>query len=387
MYKVVFILILFPHFVLSTEIIGEYSVDNRYFFNDGAQGQKKRHSSFTFSPEIFKEENNTIFHFKPKLRKDNKDAERNLLDIQELYQLEILENKEIKYGISKEFWGVTETSHRVDIINQIDSSESFDGEEKLGQPMIKISYDEDWGLLDIYALIGFRERTFSGINGRLRMPMTIDSDNPIYQSSLKNKRVDFAIRWSNYYDELEIALSHFSGTSREPRYLQSRKDLSMISPLYELIDQTGIEMQYLWGSLAIKAEVISRSGQEDRFTAATYGFEYTQVGILDTRIDLGWVIEANHDDRLESSPAVVGTRITLNDIADTQVLSGFIYNERSEELGFLLEASRRIGSCCSISIEGMYFDDTNEDNNQFKLFQFFKEDDFLRIELIYYLGD
>ena len=253
--------------------------------------------------------------------------------------------------------------------------------------MFKISYDEDWGLLDIYALIGFRERTFSGIKGRLRMPMTIDSDNPIYQSSLKNKRVDFAIRWSNYYDELEVALSHFSGTSREPRYLQSRKDLSMISPLYELIDQTGIEMQYLWGSLAIKAEVISRSGQEDRFTAATYGFEYTQVGILDTRIDLGWVIEANHDDRLESSPAVVGTRITLNDIADTQVLSGFIYNERSEELGFLLEASRRIGNCCSISIEGMYFDDTNEDNNQFKLFQFFKEDDFLRIELIYYLGD
>ena len=378
------ICILFSQLIVG-EIIGELSFDNRYFFNAGLQEQKKNHTSFTFSPEIFKDDSNRIFHFKAKLRKDTEDSGRNLNDIQELYLINILEDKEIKLGVSKEFWGVTETSHRVDIINQTDFTEGFDGEEKLGQPMIKISLERQWGLLDIYTLLGFRERNFSGNKGRLRLPLSINKKDSLYSSSSKNKRADFAIRWSNYYDDFDIAISHFSGTSREPRFLPSANEFNELVPVYDVIDQTGLEIQYLLDSLAIKGEVISRSGQGERFTAATYGFEYTQVGVLQTRIDLGWVVEFNHDDRLESSPFVLGTRLSFNDIYDSQILSGFIVNDKSKELGFLLEASRRIGECCMLSIEGVYFDDTDEDNGQKKLFQAFKQDDFLRAEFIYYL--
>jgi len=376
--------ILFSQLILG-EIIGELSFDNRYFFNAGLQEQKKNHTSFSFSPEIFQDNSNKIFHFKAKLRKDSEDSGRNLNDIQELYLINILEDKEIKYGVSKEFWGVTETSHRVDIINQTDFTEGFDGEEKLGQPMIKISLERQWGLLDIYTLLGFRERNFSGKKGRLRLPLPINEKGSLYSSSSKNKRADFAVRWSNYYDDFDIAISHFSGTSREPRFLPSANKINELVPVYEVIDQTGLEIQYLLDSLAIKGEVISRSGQGERFTAATYGFEYTQVGVLQSRIDLGWVVEFNHDDRLESSPFVLGTRFSFNDIYDSQILSGFILNDKSKELGFLLEASRRIGECCLLSLEGIYFDDTEEDNGQKKLFQAFKEDDFLRAEFIYYL--
>ena len=376
--------ILFSQLILG-EIIGELSFDNRYFFNAGLQEQKKNHTSFSFSPEIFQDNSNRIFHFKVKLRKDSEDSGRNLNDIQELYWINILEDKEIKYGVSKEFWGVTETSHRVDIINQTDFTEGFDGEEKLGQPMIKISLERQWGLLDIYTLLGFRERNFSGKKGRLRLPLPINEKGSLYSSSSKNKRADFAVRWSNYYDDFDIAISHFSGTSREPRFLPSANKINELVPVYEVIDQTGLEIQYLLDSLAIKGEVISRSGQGERFTAATYGLEYTQVGVLQSRIDLGWVVEFNHDDRLESSPFVLGTRFSFNDIYDSQILSGFILNDKSKELGFLLEASRRIGECCLLSLEGIYFDDTEEDNGQKKLFQAFKEDDFLRAEFIYYL--
>ena len=376
--------ILFSQLILG-EIIGELSFDNRYFFNAGLQEQKKNHTSFPFSPEIFQDNSNRIFHFKVKLRKDSEDSGRNLNDIQELYLINILEDKEIKYGVSKEFWGVTETSHRVDIINQTDFTEGFDGEEKLGQPMIKISLERQWGLLDIYTLLGFRERNFSGKKGRLRLPLPINEKGSLYSSSSKNKRADFAVRWSNYYDDFDIAISHFSGTSREPRFLPSANKINELVPVYEVIDQTGLEIQYLLDSLAIKGEVISRSGQGERFTAATYGLEYTQVGVLQSRIDLGWVVEFNHDDRLESSPFVLGTRFSFNDIYDSQILSGFILNDKSKELGFLLEASRRIGECCLLSLEGIYFDDTEEDNGQKKLFQAFKEDDFLRAEFIYYL--
>ncbi len=385
MLKGLLVMSILPAQLVVGEMIGELSFDNRYFFNVGLQEQEKNHSSFSFSPEIFKDDSNRIFHFKAKLRRDSEDSGRNLNDIQELYLINIFEDKEIKFGVSKEFWGVTETSHRVDIVNQTDFTEGFDGEEKLGQPMIKISFERPWGLLDIYALLGFRERNFSGIKGRLRSPLSINEKNSLYSSSSKNKRVDFAFRWSNYYDNLDIAISHFSGTSREPRFLPSPNKINALVPLYEVIDQTGLEIQYLLDSLVIKGEVISRSGHGARFTAATYGFEYTQVGFLQTRMDLGWVVEFNHDDRLESSPFVLGTRFSFNDIYDSQILSGFIINDRSKELGFLLEASRRIGECCLLSLEGVYFDDTDEDNGKQKLFQAFMEDDFLRAEFIYYL--
>ena len=385
MLKSLLVMSILPAQLVVGEMIGEVSFDNRYFFNVGLQEQEKNHSSFSFSPEIFKDDSNRIFHFKAKLRRDSEDPGRNLNDIQELYLINIFEDKEIKFGVSKEFWGVTETSHRVDIINQTDFTEGFDGEEKLGQPMIKISLERSWGLLDVYALLGFRERNFSGIKGRLRLPLSINEKNSLYSSSSKNKRVDFAFRWSNYYDDLDIAISHFSGTSREPRFLPSPNEINALVPLYEVIDQTGLEIQYLLDSLAIKGEVISRSGHGDRYTAATYGFELTQVGFLQTRMDLGWVVEFNHDDRLESSPFVLGTRFSFNDIYDSQILSGFIINDKSKELGFLLEASRRVGECCLLSLEGVYFDDTDEDNGQQKLFQAFMEDDFLRAEFIYYL--
>ena len=371
--------------IIIGEIIGEISFDNRYFFDIGLEEQKKNHTSFSISPEIFKDDSDRVFHFKAKVRKDSEDSRRNLNDIQEFYLINILKDKEIKFGISKEFWGVTETSHRVDIINQTDFTEGFDGEEKLGQPMIKISLEKQWGLLDFYALLGFRERNFSGNKGRLRMPAYISEKDSLYSSSSKNKRTDFAIRWSNYYDDLDIAISHFSGTSREPRLLPLADEVNALVPVYDVIDQTGLEIQYLLDSLAIKGEIISRSGQGERFTAATYGFEYTQVGFLQTRIDLGWVVELNHDDRLENSPFVLGTRFSFNDIYDSQILSGFIINDKSKELSFLLEASRRIGECCLLSLEGVYFDDTDEDNGQQKLFQAFREDDFLRAEFIYYL--
>jgi len=371
--------------IIIGEIIGEISFDNRYFFDIGLEEQKKNHTSFSISPEIFKDDSDRVFHFKAKVRKDSEDSRRNLNDIQEFYLINILKDKEIKFGISKEFWGVTETSHRVDIINQTDFTEGFDGEEKLGQPMIKISLEKQWGLLDFYALLGFRERNFSGNKGRLRMPAYISEKDSLYSSSSKNKRTDFAIRWSNYYDDLDIAISHFSGTSREPRLLPLADEVNALVPVYDVIDQTGLEIQYLLDSLAFKGEIISRSGQGERFTAATYGFEYTQVGFLQTRIDLGWVVELNHDDRLENSPFVLGTRFSFNDIYDSQILSGFIINDKSKELSFLLEASRRIGECCLLSLEGVYFDDTDEDNGQQKLFQAFREDDFLRAEFIYYL--
>ena len=78
------------------------------------------------------------------------------VDIRELNLLYTQDNWEGIAGISRVFWGVTESGHLVDIINQTDQLEGFDGEDKLGQAMIRISRLFDQNSVDLYVLPGFR---------------------------------------------------------------------------------------------------------------------------------------------------------------------------------------------------------------------------------------
>ena len=372
------------------ERYGEVSFENRFFLEEGLFGQDKNHCSFTLSPEFYfeSEDQKTSFTFKPKIRRDSTDDERNLFDIQDLSLVRVKDSYETRIGIRRDFWGVTETVHRVDIINQTDQVESFDGEDKLGQPMINLSVEREWGILDLYALLGFRERTFAGEKGRLRLPFTINTDSALYESGAENLRTDFAIRWSQSYRNVELALSHFSGTSREPEFKTGLNDnINFRIPSYEIIDQTGLEVLYIVGELAFKLEAISRSGQGDRFSAATTGFEYTQVGVMGSRLDLGWLMEFNHDDRYEDSPLALGTRLTFNDLFDSQILSGVIWNEETGETNVFVEASRRVSNCCRLSFESVYFNGGNNSNSVQKIFEYLKQDDFARFEFIYYLGN
>lgn len=81
----------------------------------------------------------------------------------------------------KEFWGVAEARHLVDIINQTDEVENFDREDKLGQPMINLALINNWGTLDFFLLTGFRDRTFPGREGRLRTFPEIDVGEERYE--------------------------------------------------------------------------------------------------------------------------------------------------------------------------------------------------------------
>ena len=97
-------------------------------------------------------------------------------------------------GIGKVFWGVTESQHLVDVINQTDLVENMDGEEKLGQPMINFALVRDWGTVDFFLLPGSRERTFPEAEGRLRTTPRVDVEQAVYESSRGKRHIDEAIR-------------------------------------------------------------------------------------------------------------------------------------------------------------------------------------------------
>jgi len=82
--------------------------------------------------------------------------------------------------------------------------------------MVHLGLIQDWGLLDLYVLPGFRERTYPGVDGRLRTPLVVDTDQAIYESSAEDKHIDYAARWSHTLGLWDIGVSYFDGTSRDP---------------------------------------------------------------------------------------------------------------------------------------------------------------------------
>ena len=91
------------------------------------------------------------------MRADGRDENRQHADIRELKWLHVSGSDEWRVGINTVFWGVTESQHLVDVINQLDSLEGIDGEDKLGQPMIQYTTLQDWGNLHVFVMPGFRE--------------------------------------------------------------------------------------------------------------------------------------------------------------------------------------------------------------------------------------
>ena len=283
------------------------------------------------------------------LRWDPTDAERNLADLKEAYWAYEGDDFELLVGANTVFWGVTESRHLVDIINQTDLAGDISADDKLGQPMVSLTLQRDWGELTAFVMPYFRERTFPGINGRLRPPLPIDTGKPVYESREEDKHVDVALRYSHYIGDVDIGISAFSGTSREPRFVPT-PDGATLLPVYDLIDQFGIDLQYTRNSWLWKFEAIARDGATHTFAAAVGGFEYTMYQVTESGADLGVLFEYLYDGRNEVEPPTiadndvfVGTRLAFNDVQDTSVLAGVSYDVETGETYASVEAERRFG--------------------------------------------
>ena len=288
------------------------------------------------------------------------DDNRTHFDLRELNWLHVGPSWDLLFGVGKVFWGVTESRHLVDLINQTDLVEDIDTEDKLGQPMFRFTLLRNWGTLTLFALPRFRERTFPGPKGRLRTEPYVDTDDPVFESSLKQWQPDFAVRWTHTLDAFDIGLAYFYGTSREPRLLprRNRTDRVVLIPHYDLIHQASLDVQFAMGNWLGKLEAMTRSGHGPPFAALVAGFEYTFYGIFDTAFDLGVLGEYLYDGRGDEAPltpfnndAFVGVRLTFNDVQSTEVLAGGIVDLDTRATLLNLEASRRIGQRWKLEVE------------------------------------
>jgi len=392
-------LLCIPVFSYAGEWSGYVSGEFRAFANSPTDArQHDNNFSFSAQPEYYTDWDNgqQSFTFVPFVRWDENDGERSHADIRELTWLKAADSWELRAGIRKVFWGVTESQHLVDIINQTDLVEATDGEEKLGQPMVNLALIHDWGTLDLFVLPGFRERTFPGEKGRLRFSPRIDTDQAIYSSDDKEQHIDYAARWAHYLGDWDIGLSYFNGTSRDPRFAfgQDNKGQPVLVPIYDLIKQWGLDLQATLGDWLWKFEAINRSGQVDRsgqsksYTALTAGFEYTFIGIADSNADLGVISEVLYDERGDDAltpfadDILLASRLTLNDEQSTEFLLGMIFDSDDAARLLTLESSRRYGDNWKITLEGQAF--INIPNVNTELLFGIRRDSYLQLEIARY---
>ncbi|MBT3557553.1 MAG: hypothetical protein HN644_13695 [Rhodospirillales bacterium] len=324
--------------------------------------------------------------FVPFARFSNRDAERSHVDIREAYVADRLDEWDYLIGINRVFWGVAESRHLVNIINQTDAIEDTDDEAKLGQFMVNVGLQKDWGRVDAFVLPGFRERTFAGTNGRLRTGEVVDDSQAVFESGAGTSHVDLAARYSHYIGDWDVGASFFHGLSREARLPVGAGNRR--APHYDLITQAGLDLQYTMDEWLWKFEGIVREGHDDPFGAMVGGFEYTIFQISESDADLGLLAELHWDGRKEANaPSTVfnndlflGSRLALNDVNDTQALIGGLIDVEDGAMSLSLEASTRLDDQWKVELEARVLTNINEDNS----LAAFERDSFVNFSLIRY---
>ena len=373
------------------DISGSLEFQARTFGHDPAwvgQDDRALQPSFVSTTKFRwrNEDGNQRASFISYLRRDASDDERSLSDLKEAYWAFEGNDYELLVGANTVFWGVTESAHLVDIINQTDFAGDIDGEDKLGQPMVSLALQRDWGEISAFVMPYFRERTFAGVDGRFRPPVPVDTDNPLYESSREESHVDLALRYSHYIGDVDIGLHAFSGTSREPRFVPAADGQSLL-PVYDQIDQFGVDVQYTREEWLWKLEAIAKDGYSESFVAAVGGFEYTMYQVGESSADIGLLLEYQYDGRDEFEPVAindndvfVAARLAFNDIQDTAVLAGFSYDTDTGETFINIEAERRFGQDWFAELRVRAFSGAEQGDKTFWL----QSDDYVQLSILKY---
>ncbi|MCY3769663.1 MAG: hypothetical protein OXG56_09900 [Gammaproteobacteria bacterium] len=354
------------------EFSGRLSMDTWLYSENGAYPSQRSYAGgLTLEGTAYMEdEEGRSFTLTPFLRYGAGDPERTHADLREAYLLlygDAGENEwELRLGVDRVFWGVVESYPLVDIVNQTDLVDHPSERTKMGQPMAHVTWSGDWGALELFGLTGHRPRTYPGRHGRLRPELIVDQDLVSYESAAKEWHLDFAGRYSGTFGPLDIGLSLFDGTSREPVLMPTPVGSSIVlaprvlAPHYEQIRQYGLDALLTAGSWLLKLEAVHRTGarnrrfdqhlnyEEEDYTAFVAGGEYTWYSLWGSNADLGLFVEWAHDGRGRwatnafENDLFLAAHLGLNDEQSTEFIVSVVDSLDNSSRVFGAEFKRRL---------------------------------------------
>ena len=256
--------------------------------------------------------------------------------------------------------------------------------------MAHLTFSGDWGTAELFALPWHRERTYPGRHGRLRPGLVVDHDLVEYESGAEERHLDVAARYSHSFGPLDLGLSFFDGTSREPALRPVLRPVldptgepvrnpdtgepilvpeASLAPYYAQIRQFGLDAQLTAESLLLKLEAIHRTGalnlssrqrpfgEEEDYAAFVIGGEYTFYSVFESAIDLSLLGEWHYDDRGRSSTrpfqndVFLAGRLALNDVEGTEIIASVIADTDYVSRTLGVEFNRRLSDEWSLRLE------------------------------------
>ena len=290
-----------------------------------------------------------MFSLHPFARMDSMDPHRAHVDLRQAALRLQQVGWRLSLGFDTVLWGVTETQHLPQIVNQVDLIDQPDGKAWLGQPMIRV--DTSKGPLSAQAMVmtGFRKMRFPSPQGRYRLGLPV-SEDVYFTHDRTAASPDAAIRVTAEGGGATASISYFNGTDRRPRLDGEIIDGEVVLvPTYPWIHQSGLELQWLTGRVHLKGDGIAiwpKDLDEDPVLAASVGVEITLGVVMDT--ELAVLSEWMGDSRGTDSPnpyqndGMAGLRLTGFGTAGGQLLAGAVLD--LDHGGWLLqaEAGRRL---------------------------------------------
>ncbi|MDE0273045.1 MAG: hypothetical protein OXP11_17805 [Gammaproteobacteria bacterium] len=389
----------------SFDLSGDLSLQGRWYPRSPAfPGQRSSTAGMVVEPTLYADlAANASFTFTPLYRYDSADSRRTHADLREAYFLMYGgwgDNAwELRLGLDRVFWGVAELHNLVDVVNQLDLVEHPRNRPKLGQPMAHLTVSGDWGMAEAFVLPYHRKRTFPGRGGRLRSGHPIDK-SAAYESGAEERHVDFAVRYSHAMGILDLGLSAFRGTGREPAFQVANADDPLagrsllrhqqsatlgqaegsligepsgpssvtepsLTPYYEQIRQFGIDAQLTTGPWLIKTEAIHRAGasnllgEEEDYQAYIFGLERSLHGLFGSSADLTVLAEWLYDDRGRRAPSIwandlfIAAFLALNDVRTTEAAVGILGDLRHNARSLNLELKRHLSQNWTMRLEAI----------------------------------
>ncbi|MFK7975502.1 MAG: hypothetical protein AB8C02_05165 [Halioglobus sp.] len=341
----------------------EASMDMRYFPVKSAVTNDDLTLSQQGAIETAWRSDNRKSTFNVKLfgRWDEQDSGRRKFDVRKLWYRFQYKDLTLAAGIQQEFWGVTESRHLVNVLNQIDAVEDVDEEDLLGQPMVKLDYVSPIGRFAAYMMPYFRNRPRHEFRERLALPIRFPNESS-YESGANKHHLDFAARYSWQRDSLDLSLSYFQGTNREPRLtLENGVGLDT----YEQIKQWGLDAQWTAGPWLAKVEALHRTDAQETFSAFVLGIEYTLFQALG-QADVSMLVERLKDHRRAlGNPTPFqddwfgAIRVAWNDQYDSSLLIGAYHDREHHETLLRVELERRLTARWSVDLSLTSFNNSS----------------------------
>ncbi len=363
-------LILVTHSAIGAAFKSEFSYEPYFFLEENTSSSNEAKNQFinTIKGKFDYNQNYHDFDFNVEFfyRYDSS-KQFDHGDLSEFNTLYTADNFDFLIGSTIEFWGVVESRNIVDIVNQIDFLEDVNGKQKLGQPLTRLNYYLENGTLSSYLFFGFRDREFTSQTERFGAQPEIRGSSAQYEAG--NYGVTgSAIRLQQNLSLGDFSFHLYSGLDRNPSLVPviDFDNTVFISPIYEKIEQAGIEAYMPIGNVALKYEGVFRSRNNEDHSAHVMGFEQSIFNVFKKPLDMTYFVEYLYDDRSQSAPLTIyqndlflGLRLSYTQNTPLTIKFGLLKDMEFDESFVSTDIEKNITDNSTFIINGRFFIDVN----------------------------